>query len=384
MKDLNLSAKDRLLTALTALAPDIAAERAAFDRDRRLPDSLFAKLAEAGQFRLLLPRDAGGSGLSLFEFQDVVEAAGALDGSVGWLIGNGGGMARAGGYLMPTARRAIFGNPLAFIVATTGATGRALPVAGGYRVSGRWPFGSGAHHGTFFAAVCEVDEGRPHGQGRRILAYMPRESVTVLDTWHVGGLRGTGSCDFEVADLPVAEDFTHDFQAVPTVPGVIYRLPAISAFAWTVSTVPLGIATAARRAFVGLAVDHKRFGGATTLAQREVVQCEVGRIEARVAAARALLRETMGQLCAETEAGNASERARVTFRTACTLVGETAVEAVSKYCEMAGAAAIFESSALERCDRDVRTATKHVAMSQAAYVTGGMAELGLDISKMRF
>ena len=93
----------------------------------------------------------------------------------------------------------------------------------------------------------------------------------------------------------------------------------------------------------------------------------------------------MSELCAEVEgAGEASDAARVRYRMACTFAGECAADAVGKYSEMAGAATIFESSALERCERDVRAAVKHVAMSPAAYITGGMSCLGLDVSRMRF
>jgi len=121
------------------------------------------------------------------------------------------------------------------------------------------------------------------------------------------------------------------------------------------------------------------------LAHREAIQSEVGRVETRTGAARAYLRATMTDLCAEViDGGPASEGARLRFRTACTLAGETAAAAVAAYCDMAGAAAIFESSPLERYERDVRAAIKHVAMSPAAYATQGVAAFGGDVSSMRF
>jgi len=77
------------------LAPAVAEHRSTFDSDGRLPDPVFEQLATLGLFRLLLPTSLGGHGLSALEFMDVVEAAAALDGTIGWLVGNGGGMARA-------------------------------------------------------------------------------------------------------------------------------------------------------------------------------------------------------------------------------------------------------------------------------------------------
>ncbi|MBN9265337.1 MAG: acyl-CoA dehydrogenase family protein, partial [Hyphomicrobium sp.] len=99
------------LDALRELAPLIAEQRASFDRDRRLPEGLFAALARAGFFRLWLPKSLGGAELSPFEFMEVVEAASALDGSVGWIVGNGGGMSRIGGYLPASVARAWFASP---------------------------------------------------------------------------------------------------------------------------------------------------------------------------------------------------------------------------------------------------------------------------------
>ena len=100
------------LDAIERLAPVIAEHRAAFDSERQLPDAVFNALADAGLFRLWLPEALGGPELSPDDFMTVVEAASALDGSVGWLVGNGGGMSRIGGYLPePIARRIFLGFP---------------------------------------------------------------------------------------------------------------------------------------------------------------------------------------------------------------------------------------------------------------------------------
>lgn len=101
------------LEAIERLAPLIATHRAALDSERRLPDALFNALADAGLFRLWLPAALGGPELSPADFMTVVEAASALDGSVGWLVGNGGGMSRAGGYLREPVAGEFFADPRA-------------------------------------------------------------------------------------------------------------------------------------------------------------------------------------------------------------------------------------------------------------------------------
>ncbi len=95
------------LDAIEKLTLLVEEHRASFDRDRRLPDEVFKALAEAGLFRLWLPAAMGGPELSPIEFMQVVEAASALDGSIGWLVANGGGMSRVAGYLPKSIARGL-------------------------------------------------------------------------------------------------------------------------------------------------------------------------------------------------------------------------------------------------------------------------------------
>jgi alkylation response protein AidB-like acyl-CoA dehydrogenase len=113
---------------------------------------VFSRPKKAGLFRLLLPRRLGGPELSPADFTMVVEAAARLDGSVGWVVGNGAGASRIAGYIEDGAARALLGTPGAFMVTATGAVGQAAPTDGGYRVSGRWPFGSGLSSATLSLA----------------------------------------------------------------------------------------------------------------------------------------------------------------------------------------------------------------------------------------
>jgi alkylation response protein AidB-like acyl-CoA dehydrogenase len=356
------------------------------DRDRRLPEPVFTALADAGLFRLWLPAALGGVELSPVEFMHVVEAAAAVDGSVGWLAGNGGGMSRVAGYLPEPVARRWFADPHAFVVSATGALGTAVPVHGGYRVSGRWPFGSGAHHATHFMGLCTVEEAGGSKLPAPLCCYFAREHVTIIDTWHVSGLRGTGSCDFEVRDLVVPLEHTHTFlDHRPTQPGLLYRMPPMSVFAWTVAVVPLGIARGAADTFAELASTKVRVGTSTALREREIVQSEFGRADAQLRAGRAFLGEAMNELMAATDAGGERlVQARANFRAACTWAAESAVDITNRLAAAAGAAAIFETYALERCVRDVHAAVKHVAMSPANYLVSGRIGLGLSPGAARF
>ncbi len=373
------------LEALQGLAPLIAAKRHDLDRERRLPDDLFMALADAGLFRLWLPRPLGGPELSPLEFMAVVEAAAALDGTVGWLVGNGGGMSRAGGYLPESVVRDWFADPRCFIVSSTGAVGTARAVEGGYRVSGRWPFGSGSPHATQFQGFATLGGGTGADQPR-LCCYFSRAQVTLHDTWHVSGLRGTGSADFSVEEEFVPAEQAHPFLgSPPTVAGLVYRMPPASVYAWTVTVVPLGIARGALEAFAHLAGAKSRAGSNSLLRDRELVQAMLGRAEATHRAARAFLVEAMVELMAATDAGG--ERllqARALLRTAAAYAAESARRIVEWLAADAGATAIFESCPLERAVRDIQAAIKHIAMSPASYVVTGRMALGLDPGTTRF
>lgn len=367
-----------LETRVRELAPAVAAHRSTFDSDGRLPDPVFEQLAALGLFRLLLPTSLSGHGLSALEFMHVVEAAAALDGTIGWLVGNGGGMARAGGYLPAESAREIFDDPLAFLVSSTGAVGRAVRVPGGYSVTGRWPFGSGSPHGTWFTPLCEVHDGE-QATGERIFVYAPRKDVLLDDNWEVSGLCATGSVHFELADVFVSDRLAHPFQPEPTHPGTLYRLPTGSIFSWTVATVPLGIAAGAIDDFVTKARTAKRLGDDVPFAERELIQSQLGQILARTAASRTYLRHTMSTLLEATEAGADLEPARVDFKLACTFASQSALWAIDLVTEMAGTVSIMRSSPLERRERDARAAAKHIAMTPDEYIRGGRFRLGLDL-----
>jgi alkylation response protein AidB-like acyl-CoA dehydrogenase len=220
-----------------------------------------------------------------------------------------------------------------------------------------------------------------------ICCYFAREHVTIHDTWQVSGLRGTGSSDFEVIDAFVPAEHTHDLIAPrPSQPGIIYRIPGLTIFPWSIAGAPLGIASGAVAAFTRAAAQKKvRLGTTIQLQDREVLQSTVGRAEAMIGAARAFLREAMADLLAALDDDrDRLMRARAHLRIACAYAAECCVGVVQMLTTEAGAGAIFESNPLERAGRDINAAVKHVAMSPQSYIVAGRLQLGLDPGSMRF
>ena len=342
-------------------------------------------MADAGLFRLWLPKAFGGAELPLADFVAVIEAVAALDGSVGWIAANGGGMSRAAGYLPEAVARRWFADNAAMIACSTAATGTAVQVDGGYRITGRWPFGSGILHATKVMGLCAL-ETRDEPSKPVIACYMDRQDVSVIDTWFVSGLRGTGSCDFAAQDVFVPFDHAHAFPDVePTQPGLVYRLPMLVTFPLTVSAVPLGIARGAIGHFVDLARTRSRSSGGGILAERETIQDMVGRVDAIHRSARALLIDSLGALAAAADqGGDALTEARSMSRAAFAHAADSALHVVGTLARAAGSAAIVEGTGLERCLRDVQAAVQHIAMSPNNYALAGRVRLGLPPGPGRF
>jgi alkylation response protein AidB-like acyl-CoA dehydrogenase len=227
--------------------------------------------------------------------------------------------------------------------------------------------------------LAAANDGTPASQPP-ICCYFARDQVSIHDTWQVSGLRGTGSCEFEVRDVFVPADHTHDF-ATPAAsqPGLIYRLPGLSIFPWSISGTPLGIAAGATAAFIKLATQKTRLGTTMRLQDREIVQSAIGRAEAIHGAGRAFLVDAMTELVSALD--DDSERllrARARLRIACAHAAEGSLSIVQMLASEAGAVAIFESCPLERFVRDMHAAVKHVAMNPFSYVVAGRLSLGLD------
>jgi alkylation response protein AidB-like acyl-CoA dehydrogenase len=121
------------------------------------------------------------------------------------------------------------------------------------------------------------------------------------------------------------------------------------------------------------------------LRDRETVQATVGRAKAALRAARAFVIDAMTELTAATETGGEClVKARADVRIANAHAADTAMSITDELAASAGAAAIFETCALERAVRDARAAAKHIAMSPNNYIIAGRLALGLDPGAARF
>jgi alkylation response protein AidB-like acyl-CoA dehydrogenase len=373
-----------LVAAAAALGPRIEAVRDDIDRERRLPQPLVDELVAAGLFRTLLPRALGGLEADPLTALRAIEAVARADGAVGWCVMIGASNAIFSEYLPEAGARAIFGDPAVVTGGFLGVGGRAVAVEGGYRASGRWGFNSGSPHCAWLLGGCIVHDGdtpRTRDDGAPVIRHLffPAADYTLLDTWHTGGLRGTGSHDFAVDDAFVPEEHTLSLADPPTQPGPLYRFPLMALLAPLVAAPALGIARGAIDALVTLASTKAPLGGMTLLRENALVQHQVAQAEAQLGAARAFLVDTLGaawdDVCAGRELSLA-QRARL--RLAGTHATTSAAGAVDLMYTAGGASSIYTSNPLERAFRDVHAATQHIFGQQSNYGQIGRTLLGMD------
>jgi alkylation response protein AidB-like acyl-CoA dehydrogenase len=362
-----------LLVAARGLAPLVDTLRDRFDLDRTLPAELVDAMQAAGIFRMWVPGALGGAELDPLSFLTVIEELSRLDGSLGWCAVIPAGYARLSGALDETVAREMFlGSRRGVLVGTLNPTGKAVAAPGGYQVSGRWSYGSFIGYGDWVLGNC-IEEGTPgpprSADGGRDfrLCLFPRDAVEVFDIWHVGGLRATGSNDFQVTDLFVPESHTIplvDFQPPPRRPGPLYAVPMTSTFVSCIATVALGIARAAIDALVEIAASKVTAGTSTPLRDKPLAQADMSRAEALLRSGRAYLFDELGAMWANAEAGRVitlQERAHV--RLAAVHAAQCAIQATDLMYQLGGGASLFQGGRLERCFRDVHAAGQHLAVS---------------------
>lgn len=372
------------LAAARGLAPLVDTLRDRFDIDRTLPPALVDAIHAAGLFRMWVPRALGGAELDPLSFLTVIEELSRIDGSVGWCAVIPAGYARLSGALAEDTAREIFQGPgRGLLVGTLNPTGKAATAPGGYRVTGRWGYGSFIGYGEWVLGNCFTEDG-----GLRLCLF-PRDAVEVFDIWYVGGLRATGSNDFQVTDLFVPEEYTIplvEFQPPPRRPGPLYAVPMTSTFVSCIATVVMGIARGAIEALIEIAATKTTAASPTALRDKPLAQAGIAQAEALLRSGRAYLFDELGAMWADAEAGKPiSMQQRADVRLAAVHAAQCAIQAVDLTYQLGGGASLFQGGRLERCFRDAHAAGQHVALSPLSNLEPiGRVLFGLPPGMARF
>jgi len=371
----------------------LAQERAPYaEQERRLAPDLVDELARAGLFRLLVPEAVGGSEASPVTMVESVEALARGDASAAWCVAVAATSGLLLAYLPEPAAATVFDRPDVVLGGVFAPRGRARIEGDGFRVSGRWPFASGSSHCDWLMGGCLVESPsgelltRPGGMPDIRLMLAPASEVVIHDTWHVTGLRGTGSNDIEFDGLLIPRELTGSvFTEPPVQPGALYLFPLFGLLAVAIAAVALGNARGALDELIVLASEKTPTGSRRRLAERATVQAEVAEAEASLRAARAfLLDEVTRAWTLAGEHGEVAVSERLSLRLAATHAASAAARVVESVYRLGGGSVIYESSPLQRRFRDAHVATQHMLVAPATWELGGRLVLGLesDVSQL--
>jgi indole-3-acetate monooxygenase len=372
-----------LLQGARDLAPLIADYADAAERDRRVPKAVIDALAATGIFHMFVPRIFGGGETNVASGVKTLEELSKADGSTGWVAMIGATTGVISAYLPEKVSKEVY-RPGVVTGGVVAPRGTAVPAGDGYQVNGRWPFASGCEHSRWLACACIVrergEQGEREEQAEVRMALFPASEVEIIDTWHVSGLRGTGSHDIAVTDALVPGDYSYSMSSAPVQPGVLYGFSLMGLLAVSVAAVALGIGKAALDEIREMAPRKTPVGRRKPLSDWSVAQVSLAEGEAALRAGRAFLFEAIGGMWGTLEGGEqptAQERALV--RLAASQAVQGAVRAVDISYHLGGGSSIYESSRLQRQFRDIHALTQHVSVGPSSMEAAGRVLLGQDV-----
>ena len=365
-----------VVQAAAAMQPVLRRYQEELEREQRMP-----------------PRSLGGLQADPLTYLRVVELLAEGCGSVGWNLANNsiGQLVTLG--LPDEGVHEIYPPGHSTVMAGTAVQGggTAVPVEGGYRVNGRWTFGSGCQESSWMLGSFQIlDDGeprrRPDGGAMYWRGVFARaEAEIVPGSWDVAGLRGTGSFDWTVKDVFLPERRSMVHAGIPLDnqwsrwPGVTYALPTQCWVGPHHSAVITGIARAGIDALIALAVEKTPRGRTFRLCDNPQVQDAVGRADAILNAGRvyrnAMIAEIWNTIAS---GGETTLEQRARCRLASTYAADSAREAMDLVYRWGGSTSFKRESRLAECWRDLHVVGQTVTIAPEWYPIGGRAYLGLD------
>ncbi|MGF6919421.1 acyl-CoA dehydrogenase family protein [Paraburkholderia sp. 40] len=381
----DLSFQD-LIKQVKELRPLIEESAPSNEARGMLAPAVVDAFAEMGLFGYFAPKEAHGWQLSPVEALELIETVAEMDGPTAWvLFATGLCTSAAGAFLGDSAVEAMFGSGLTVAAGQGIPNGKATAVPGGYRLTGKWSYGSGIKHAHYVHAGAIVyEEGRPrmlrNGTTETLILNVPRENVNFHDNWDVIGLRATGSIDYSIDDVFVPEDFCYTARVVEPLRG-----------GWTYRTGAIGIGTAGHTAFAlgqakrildeTAALARAKAAIPNSIASSSSFLEGYAWMEARVKAARALAFETWASVEKSLREGEPFTTRHVTLiRLALNHATWTAVEACDFAFKAAGGVSL-RNGIIQRIYRDMHAGSQHITSSPVMLSECGKELAGLAPGK---
>ena len=353
-------------------------------RLRRLPGSTVEALASRDLMRMCVPQVYGGPEAPAPDLLRAVMALAAADGAAGWCSMIASTTSSMSAFLPAEGAREIYGDPSVVTggVFAPNGTGTVATVDGvvGVQVSGRWAWGSGTQHCEWILGGAACDD-----QSFR-LCWFPSAAVVFHDTWHTGGMRGSGSLDFSV-DEAFAPDHRTMRPGVsePVVDCALAHFPNFALLAASVAAVGLGVARHALDELIELAAAKTPQFSRSALADNSFTRIEVARAEGSLRSARAFLLDEVSRAWEAVETGSSvSLERRTAIRLAAVHAATAAADVADTAYTLAGGSAVYDTSVLGRCLRDAHVVTQHIQTAPKLLEKIGALIFGRDADTSMF
>ncbi len=353
------------------LCADITAQRDSFHSLRHIPQPLVDGLKRAGCYRAFVPARFGGDALSPAAFCRLIERISQADASTGWVASFGVSATYLASLPVETYRQIFTENPDTVFAGAMFPPQPALRVAGGFEVTGRWPYASGVMGADLVGCGIRID-GEQSPLPRT--AVMPRARVEVLPTWNSIGLAATGSHDIRVDKVVVAEDWTFIRGGTPSFEDAIFRYPAMALAAQVLAVVAIG---AARAALDWLATDARgrvSITGAPSPAARAYLQMDYARAEGLYLGAKAAFYDAIEQGWDElNRLGAVSRPTHIRLRQVASKAATDSAEAARIAFVLGGSEATMTGHPLGRFMLDAACVAQHAFLGPGTWQAAGAA-----------
>ncbi len=377
-----------LIARARALRSLIESEAARAEADTTTTPNVVSAVGAAELFWLLVPKELGGLEAPLGDVLGVFEELAYADGSTGWsVMANITTSCFASIYTSDEASAAMFpASALGIHAGMLGPVGTARAVDGGYVVSGKYQFGSGCAHSTWFGAgVQEID-----GDGEAMtddiglpamrVVFLRADQVEVKGNWDVLGLAATGSYDYSVDEQFVEAGYTFPLLAADARRGGAgYGIGLFGLVAAGHAGFALGVGKRALVEILELAPTKARMGG-PSVATEQLFQHEFAMHDAAMCAARAYVFESFTDAESTVLAGDTCTQVQQQrLRQSTTYATRIAADAARFAYTWAGTTALRNGGVLQRCFRDIHAGTQHLYVDNntlTAYTQARLAELG--------
>lgn len=334
-------------------------------QDRKLTQEQLRLIYENEWLRLFIPKRYRGLEMELPKALQILEALAYADGSLGWTVNLGAGANLFAAYIRPSLSEQVFTDKKACVAGSGALSGNARPEGDGYRVRGQWKYGSGSAHATVFTANCKL----PHNGKASDLpnfhsfVFFPDE-VKVKNTWDSYGLQATSSHDFAVEEQWLSEERTFSLlKPSPYEDGPLYRFPFMQFGELTTCLQLTGMALHFLDATRALLMQKKSMTG-ESLKDNVKVRDTLAQAEAGLESARAWLYVLVQEAWQPCEAGNTpAEEVLRKISLAVKHAAQAARESAESVYPLAGMTVLSPDTELNRCWRDLHTATQHVLLS---------------------